>query len=152
LVPIRFSRHSVSCSIDGSGLLYASYTELDDEQRSSGAAKLGRLIGSLCRFDTLSPRLEEARWLVGICGPCVGRRVRQCLAWECQFANMATTATTSIVRFRSAMITVFVVIDCLRCYRRIVSIESLSHLLVRAAGRCGPVPGIRSCCARRCKS
>ena len=69
----------------------------------------------------------------------------------CQFANMAKT-TTSIVRFRSAMITVLVVIDRLRRHRRMGSIEGVSQLLVRAAGRYGPIPGVRSGRARRCRS
>jgi hypothetical protein len=49
------------------------------------------------------------------------------------------------------MITVLVVIDCLRRRRRIVGIEGMSHLLVRAAGRYGPIPGIRSGSARGCE-
>jgi len=69
----------------------------------------------------------------------------------CQFDNMAKT-TTSIVRFRSAMITVLVIIDRLRRHRRIGSIEGVSQLLVRAAGRYGPIPGVRSGRARRCRS
>ena len=48
----------------------------------------------------------------------------------CQFANMAKTAT-SIVRFRSAMITVLVIIDRVRRHRRIGSIEGVPPLLVR---------------------
>jgi len=69
----------------------------------------------------------------------------------CQFDNMAKT-TTSIVRFRSAMITVLVIIDRLRRHRRIGSIEGVSPLLVRAADRYGPIPGVRSGRARRCRS
>lgn len=65
----------------------------------------------------------------------------------CQFANMAKTMT-SIVRFRSAMITVLVVIDRLRRHRRI----GVSQLLLRAAGRYEPIPGVRSGRARRCRS
>jgi hypothetical protein len=59
---------------------------------------------------------------------------------------------TSIVRFRAAMITVLVVVDRLRRHRRIGSIEDMSQLLIRAAGRCRPIPGVRSSRARRCKS
>ena len=69
----------------------------------------------------------------------------------CQFANMAKTMT-SIVRFRSAMITVLVIIDRLRRHRRIGRIEGVSQSLVRAAGRYEPIPGVRSGRARRCRS
>jgi len=50
------------------------------------------------------------------------------------------------------MITVRIGLDRLRRRRRIESIEGASQLLVRAAGRCGPIPGVRSDRARRCKS
>jgi hypothetical protein len=69
----------------------------------------------------------------------------------CQFDNIAKTAT-SIVRFRSAMITVRVGLGRLRRRRRIESIEGTSRLLVRAAGRCRPIPGVRSGRARRCET
>jgi hypothetical protein len=58
----------------------------------------------------------------------------------------------SIVRFRSAVITVCIGLDRLRCDRRMGSIEGLSPLLIRATGRYGPIPGVRSGRARRCKS
>jgi hypothetical protein len=53
----------------------------------------------------------------------------------------SSKTATSIVRFRSTVITVRIGLECLRRHRRIGSIEGGSHVLIRLTGRCGPIPG-----------